>query len=101
MSNVQPLPSPRPYTSRTFAQTETGAQTTYERTLESGRKVTGGATITRAEGGGVTVEATRTGQDGRTATVAREVPAEAVAAYRESLGNLAERLQGLAAPDAG
>jgi hypothetical protein len=92
MSTVSPLPSPRPYTSRTFTPTEAGGQTTFSRTLESGAQVTGGATLTQTDTG-VRIEVSRTGPGGRTVTAERDVSAEQVAAYKESLGDIAQRLR--------
>jgi hypothetical protein len=65
------MPTKTSTVNRTFSKGEDGAVVTdFSRTFANGKAITGGATITKAEGK-VTVDVTRVGPNGNTKTVSR------------------------------
>lgn len=93
MTTIPPSIPPVRTAERSYAKTETGGTIAFERTLESGQKVTGQTTITRNGDGTASVEVIRTGPQGRYAAAEKTFTAEELSTYGEKLSALAERLR--------
>lgn len=76
---------------RTVNRTDTGFATSFSRSTAQG-DITGGATFVRGEDGGGTLSITRTGPQGQTKEITRDLSAEDVASVKSRLHDLGQRL---------
>jgi hypothetical protein len=77
---------------RNFTKTETGVQIDFQRELRNGQTISRQTTITNNEDGGATVNVNHTGRNGQTKTLEKTYTPEQVAAFKEQLGALGQKL---------
>ena len=77
---------------RSFTKTDTGAQIDVQRQLRNGHSVAGRTTLTMGDDGSASVVSSRTGPNGNSKLVEKTFSAEEVAAFKERLNALGQKL---------